>query len=159
MTLFRKDQHSHLTMGGPTWHHVWKARPTLTSDPVRKTQHLYPTMGGPYCHHVEKAQHLYLIMWEQIPQSHQIGSALIYDHVGTHPTITSEWICTYIWPCEAQPSTMLERPTHLYLTMEGTNPITMSEGLMDSSLPLGRNLDLENTNLLLEVLKLHFGHF
>ena len=41
--------------------------------------------------------------------------------------------------------------------MEGTNPLTMSEGLMDSSLPLGRNLDLENTKLLPEVLKLHFG--
>ena len=41
--------------------------------------------------------------------------------------------------------------------MEGTNPLTMSEWLMDSSLPLGRNLDLENTKLLSEVLKIHFG--
>ena len=48
---------------------------------------------------------------------------------------------------------------HLHLTMEVTNPITMSEGLMDSSLPLGRNLDLENTKLLPEVLKLHSSHF
>ena len=40
--------------------------------------------------------------------------------------------------------------------MEGTNPLTMSEGLsMDTSIPLGRNLDLENTKLLPEVLKLH----
>ena len=31
----------------------------------------------------------------------------------------------------------------------------MSEGLRDSSLPLGGNLDLENTKLLPEVLKLH----
>ena len=46
---------------------------------------------------------------------------------------------------------------HLHLITEGTNPITMSEGLTDSSLPLGRNLDLENTKLLPEVLKLHFG--
>ena len=44
---------------------------------------------------------------------------------------------------------------HLELMMEGTNPITMSEGLItDSSLSLGRNLDLENTKILLEVLKL-----
>ena len=43
--------------------------------------------------------------------------------------------------------------------MEGTNPITMSEGLTDSSLPLGRNLNLENTKILPEVLKLHFDHF
>ena len=43
--------------------------------------------------------------------------------------------------------------------MEGTNPLTMLEWLMDSSLPLGGNLDLENTKLLLEVLKLHFGQW
>ena len=47
----------------------------------------------------------------------------------------------------------------LHLTMEGTNPFTMLEWLTDSSLPLGGNLDLENTKLLPEVLKLHFGHF
>ena len=43
--------------------------------------------------------------------------------------------------------------------MEGTNHLTMSEWLTDSTLPLGGNLDLENTKLLFEVLKLHFGHF
>ena len=43
----------------------------------------------------------------------------------------------------------------LHLTMEGTNPLTMSEWLMDLSLPLGGNLDLENTKLLPEVLELH----
>ena len=51
----------------------------------------------------------------------------------------------------------VRRAPHLHLAMEGTNPITMLEGLMDSSLPLGRNLDLENTKLLPKVLKLHFG--
>ena len=39
--------------------------------------------------------------------------------------------------------------------MEGTNPLTMSKWLTDSSLPLGRDLDLENNKLLPEVLKLH----
>ena len=48
---------------------------------------------------------------------------------------------------------------HLYSTMEGTNPLTMSEGLTESSLPLGRNLDLMNTKLLYEVFKLHFGQW
>ena len=43
----------------------------------------------------------------------------------------------------------------LHLTMEGTNPLTMSEWLWVSSLSLGGNLDLENTKILLEVLKLH----
>ena len=50
----------------------------------------------------------------------------------------------------------MDQPLHL--TMEGTNPLTMSEGLTKSSLPFGGNLDLENTKLLHEVLKLHFGH-
>ena len=51
----------------------------------------------------------------------------------------------------------MAQPFHL--TMEGTNPLTMSEWLMDSSLPFGGNLDLGNTKLLPKVLKLDFGHF
>ena len=47
----------------------------------------------------------------------------------------------------------------LHLTMEGTNPLTMSEWLWDSSLSLGGNLDLENTKLLPEVLELHSGQW
>ena len=43
--------------------------------------------------------------------------------------------------------------------MEGTNPLIMSEWLTDSSLPFGGNLDLENTKLLPEVLKLHSGQW
>ena len=43
--------------------------------------------------------------------------------------------------------------------MEGTNHLTMSEGHTDSSLPLGRNLDLENTKILPELLKLHSGQW
>ena len=42
----------------------------------------------------------------------------------------------------------------LHLTMEGTNPLTMSEWLWVSSLSLGGSLDLENTKSLFEVLKL-----
>ena len=53
---------------------------------------------------------------------------------------------------------MSERLLHLYLTIEGTNP-TMSERLSDSSPPLGGNLDLENTKILPEVLKLHSGQW
>ena len=47
----------------------------------------------------------------------------------------------------------------LHLTMEGTNPIPMSEWLMESSLLLGGKLDLENTKLVPEVLKLHSGQW
>ena len=43
----------------------------------------------------------------------------------------------------------------LHLTMEGTNPLTMSKWLWVLSFPLGGNLDLENTKLLPEVLKIH----
>ena len=43
--------------------------------------------------------------------------------------------------------------------MEGTDPLTMLEWLTDSSLPLGGNLDLENTKLLPELLKLHSGQW
>ena len=46
----------------------------------------------------------------------------------------------------------MDQPLHM--TMEGTNPLTMLEWITDSSLPLGRNLNLENTKLLPEVLKL-----
>ena len=45
----------------------------------------------------------------------------------------------------------------LHLTMEETNPLTMSEWITDSSLSLGGNLDMENTKLLPKVLKIHFG--
>ena len=41
--------------------------------------------------------------------------------------------------------------------MEGTNPLTMTEWLWDSSLSLGENLYLENTKLLPKVLELHSG--
>ena len=59
---------------------------------------------------------------------------------GTNLATMLEGLSTYIRPWEA------------YLA-------TMSEGLTDSSLPLGGNLDLTNTKLLFEVLKLHSGHF
>ena len=42
----------------------------------------------------------------------------------------------------------------LHLTMEGTNPLTMSEWLWVSSLSLGGSLNLQNTKSLSEVLKL-----
>ena len=42
----------------------------------------------------------------------------------------------------------------LHLTMEGTNPLTMSKWIWVSSLSLGGNLDLENTKSLPEVLEL-----
>ena len=45
----------------------------------------------------------------------------------------------------------------LHLTMEGTNSLTISEWLTNSSLPFGGNLNLENNKLVPEVVKLHSG--
>ena len=47
----------------------------------------------------------------------------------------------------------------LHLTMEGTNPLAMTERLWDSSISHGGNIDLENTKLLPEVLKIHSGQW
>ena len=60
--------------------------------------------GNTSCNHIRMGLHLYLIMWQHIPQSHQNGSTLImwehipqshqnistliYDHVGTNTSIT-----------------------------------------------------------------------
>ena len=80
-------------------------------------------------------------MREHISQSPQNGSALTPDH-GKNQSSHHDRM--------AQP---------LHLTMEGTNPLIMSEWLTDSSLPFGGSLDLENTKLLLEVFKLHSGQW
>ena len=70
------------------------------------------------------------------------------------------WILVLIFDMEGTESSHHDRMAHpLHLTMEETNPLTMSEWLTESSLPLGGNLNLENTKLLPEVLKLHFGYF
>ena len=53
----------------------------------------------------------------------------------------------------------VRKALHLHLTIGGTNPTTMLERHMDSSLPLGGNLDMENTKLLPEVFKPHSDHF
>ena len=80
-------------------------------------------------------------MWEHISHSPQNGSTLTSDH-GRNQSSHHDKM--------AQP---------LHMTMKGTNPLTMSEWLIDSSLPLWGNLDLENTKLLPEVLKLHSGQW
>ena len=101
-------------------------------------------------------------------------SALISDMEGTksyhhdrmaqplHLTYSSEWIwiLALISDMEGNESSHHDKMAQpLHLTMEGTDPLTMLEWFMESSLPLGGNLDMENTKLLPEVLKLHIGHF
>ena len=75
-----------------------------------------------------------------------------------HLTYSSEWLwnTALISDMEGTESSHHDRMDHpLQLTMEGTNPLTMSEWLWVSSFSLGGNLDLENTKLLPGVLELH----
>ena len=74
---------------------------------------------------------------------------------GTNPLTMSEWlwISTLISNMEGTESSHHDRMAQpLHLTC-------LSEWLPDSSLPLGGDLDLENTKLLPEVLKLHSGQW
>ena len=72
-----------------------------------------------------------------MPQPCEKGSALTYDR-GRNTSYNH-----------------VRKDLHLNMTMAGTRPATMSENLMDTSVPLGGNLDLENIKLLPEVLQLH----
>ena len=45
------------------------------------------------------------------------GSALTSNHVGTNPTIATEWLCTYIWSCRNQSYNHLRMALHLHLIM------------------------------------------
>ena len=82
-------------------------------------------MGGPTYHHIKKAP---------ILTSMTMGGPT-YHHVGKAQALTS---------------TTMGGPT--YNNVEKANVYLH---LPDSSLPLGRNLDLKYTKLLSEVLKLH----
>ena len=68
--------------------------------------------------------------------------SLISDHVGTNPTVISEWLSTHIWHGRNQSShhDRMAQPLHLTCSsewlwisilisvMEGTNPLTMTDG-------------------------------
>ena len=81
-------------------------------------------------------------MIREKPYHHaRMAQSLHLTMEGTNPLTMPEWL----WI------------SALISDMEGTNPLTMTKWLLDSSLPLGRDLDLENTKLLPEVLKIHYG--
>ena len=86
ITLERHAQHSHLTM----WEHIpepCQKGPALTSDNERN-QSSHSMLERPSTY-IESCE-------EPILPTCQKGSALTSDHVGTHPTVRSEWLCTYI---------------------------------------------------------------
>ena len=109
-TYIHKHDRTHLlsSMKSPsTYNHQHDRRHLLSS---MERPFTYNWSCGSQSHsHIRKSLNLHLIMWEPIPQSYQNGYVLTYDHVGANPTVISEWL--------------------LHLTMEGTNPITMSEGI------------------------------
>ena len=118
--------------------HIWSCK-TTSYNRIRKALRPRPSIPGNWpC--------------TSIPR---MVISLTSDHVVTNLTVISKWFSTHIWDGRNQSSHHDRMVQPLHLTMEGTNPLTMSEWLTDSSLPLGRNLDLENTKLLPKVLKLH----
>ena len=64
---------------------------------------------------------------------------------------------SYLTWKEPNPLTMIEWLIPYIRPWKEPNPLTMSEWFSESSFPLGGNLDLENTKILPEVLKLHSG--
>ena len=68
------------------------------------------------------------LVTDQVPPfSQRMETTLIFDQVGTHPSVTSEWPCTHIWSCENTSHSHIKMALHLYLTMGETHPKTMSK--------------------------------
>ena len=70
-------------------------------------------------------------------------------------TYSSEWI----WILALISNMEGTKSSHHDRMAQPLNMTCSSEWILDSSLPLGRDPDMENTKLLPEVLKLHIVHF
>ena len=88
-----------------------------------------------------------MIKWGHIPQSHHNGHVLIFDHVGTHPTVISERPSfldqVFLVTDQEPPFQEWQQPLYMKMqepilqshqngsvltsNMEGTNPLTMTE--------------------------------
>ena len=68
---------------------------------VKRALHLHSTMRGTNPTYMSKGLSApgwgFLVTNQVPPFSQRMASALISDQVGTNPSITSEWPCTYIW--------------------------------------------------------------
>ena len=83
----------------------------------------------------------------------RMAIALIYDHVGTDPTVILEWLSTHIYHGRNQSShhDRMAQPLHLTCSsewlwfpalifdMEGTNPLTVTEFLIPYIWPTRQN--------------------
>ena len=114
--------------------HIWHGR-NQSSHHDRMAQPLHLTYSSEW---LSVPDWVFLVT-NQVPPFQEWHSSLIYDHVGTNPTGTSEWINTHIWHGRNQSSNHEKMAHPLHVTIEGTNPLTMSEWLWDSSLSLGGN--------------------
>ena len=79
----------------------WKGF-TLTSDDVRKHRigrdlHLHLTMFKNTASKGISVPDWGFLVIDQVPPFRESHSTLIFYHVGTNPTITSEWLSTHIW--------------------------------------------------------------
>ena len=140
--LGRKAQHSHLTTNVIKAQHLQLTiRGTnppcqkalhlhLTTNVRRACTHIWSCRNQSYSHiRMAPSPRLSYLVTEQVPPFQEWHSVLISDHVWTNPTVISEWISTYIWHVRNNSSHHDRMDQPLHLTMEGTNPLTMSEWL------------------------------
>ena len=52
----------------------------------------------------------------------RMATTLISDQVGTHPSITSEWPCTHIWPCKTTSYNRLRKALSPIPSIPGNSP-------------------------------------
>ena len=64
----------------------------------------------------------YLVTDQVPPFSKRMASALIYDQVGTHPSITSEWPCAHIWSCKTTSYNRLRKALSPRPSIPGNTP-------------------------------------
>ena len=134
----RHAQHSHLTMGG-THPRTMSERPSThirsweehIQEPDQKGSALTSNNGtNTSKNHIRKAQHSHLIMGGTHPRT-------ILERISTRIQAWGEHIQEPYWKGSALISdhgrntskNHVRRAQHLYLTMGGTHPRTMSEGL------------------------------
>ena len=98
----------------------------------KHAQHSHLTMGGTHPKTMSKRSNTHIWSWEEhIQEPYRKGSSLIYDHgrntynnhiINARSTLTSDH-------GRNTSNNHVKKALHLHLTMEGTNPTTMSERL------------------------------
>ena len=96
----------------------------------RACTHIWSSRNQSYSHiRMAPSPRLSYLVTDQATPFLEWNSVLISNHVGTNPIVTLEWLNTHIWHGRNQSSHHDSMAQPLHLTMEGTNPLTMSEWL------------------------------